>query len=70
MIQKQNNPSDLKQESSFLREDSQIPVPGNSALKIGYEFYDHLILKFQSYSFIVDWQMPGVEKLEVEIPHS
>jgi hypothetical protein len=70
MIQKQNNSQDLKQESSFLREDSQIPVPGNSALKIGYEFYDHLILKFKTYSFIVDWQMPGIEKLEVEIPHS
>jgi len=70
MIQKQNSRPDFKQKSFYLREDTQIPVPGDSTQRKGNEFYNLLITRIKTYSFIVDWQMPGIEKLEVDITHS
>ena len=66
MIQKQNSFPDFKKETSYLRDDSQISVTGVSIPRKAYEFYDHLILKIKTYSFIVDWQLPRMEKMEVD----
>lgn len=70
MIQKQNSRPDFKQETLYLPEDSQMPVHDDSTHRKGYELYDLLITRIKTYSFIVDWQMPGIEELEVDIPHS
>jgi len=70
MIQKQNSLPDFKQETSYLGDDRQISVTGVSIPKKAYEFYDHLILKIKTYSFIVDWQLPEMEQMEVEKSHS
>ena len=70
MIQKQNSLSDFKQGSVYLPEDSKIPVFGYSTQRKDYEFYDLIFMRIKTYSFIVDWQLPEIEQLEVEIPHS
>ena len=70
MIQKQNSLPDFKQETFYLPEDSQIPVSGDATQRMTFEYYDLLIMRIKTYSFIVDWQLPGVEKLEVNMPHS
>ena len=70
MIQKQNSHSDFKQKTVFLPEDSQIPVSGDTTQRKAYEFYDLILMRIKTYSFIVDWQLPGIEELEVDLPHS
>jgi|GEM_PF-2297917 len=70
MIQKQNSLPDFKQETTYLRDDSQISVTGVSIPGKAYEFYDHLILKIKTYPFIVDWQLPEMEQMEVDKSHS
>lgn len=71
MIQKQNSLPDFKQETSYLRDDSQISVNGGVSIPMkAYVFYDHLIMKIKTYSFIVDWQLPEMEQLEVDKSHS
>lgn len=70
MNQKQKSPSDFKQETVYLPEDSQIPVTGDKTQRKAYEFYDLFLLKIKTYSFIVDWQLPGIEELNVDLPHS
>ena len=70
MIQKQNSLSDFKQETVYLPEDSQIPVSGDKTQRKAYEFYDLIFMRIKTYSFIVDWQLPGIEELKVDIPHS
>lgn len=70
MIQKQNSLPDFKQETSYLRADSQISVTGVSIPKRAYVFYNQLILRIKTDSFIVDWQLPEMEQLEVDKSHS
>ena len=70
MIQKQNSLSDFNQKSVFLREDSQVPISGDSTQRNAYELYDLLFTRIKTYSFIVDWQLPGIEELKADLPNS
>ena len=70
MIQKQNSLSDFNQKSVFLREDSQVPISGDTTQRNAYELYDLLFTRIKTYSFVVDWQLQGIEELKADLPNS
>ena len=68
MIQTDNSLSDFKIETLYLREDSQISVPGDSCQIKGSGSYDLLLLKINACPFIVDWQLSEIEQTTVSNP--
>ena len=70
MIQSKYSLTDFKQENLYLHDDSQIPVTGDLNQKNGFRSYDHLFLKIEAYSFIVDWQLQDNEVPERNKLHS
>ena len=70
MIQSKYSLMDFKQENLYLHDDSQIPVTGDLNQKNGSRFNDHLFLKIEAYSFIVDWQLQDTEMPDGNKPHS
>ena len=70
MNQAKYSHTDFKQETLFLREDSQIPIPGDSTQSKTSELYELLNLNFKTYSFIVDWQLSEIEFSKVDKPYS
>ena len=68
MIQTKKTLKDFKQETLYLSEDSQIPVPGDSNQLNVFAIYDLLLVKIKAYSFIVDWQLQEIEVPEVNKP--
>jgi hypothetical protein len=69
MIHIQNSLTDFKLETLYLREDSQIPVPGDSFQIKRFGDYDLLLLKIKACPFIVDWQLTDIEQTAVFKTH-
>ena len=70
MIQIKYSPEDFKPETYYVREDSQIPVPGDLTRGRTSRSYEILMLNIKTYSFIVDWQLSEIERSEVDKPFS
>ncbi len=70
MIQTTYSLTDFKQETLYVREDSQIPAPVDSTQSKTNKLYRLLMLNIKAYSFIVDWQLSEIEHSEVDKPYS
>lgn len=70
MIQIKYSPEDFKPETHYVREDTQIPVPGDLSRDKTNRFCEILMLNIKTCSFIVDWQLSEIEHSEIDKPFS
>lgn len=70
MIQTKYSLEDFKPETLYVREDSHIPVTGDSTQSKTSKLYEFLIQNIETNSFIVDWQLSGIEYSEVDKSYS
>jgi len=64
MTQKQNSLPDFKQDPFYLPDD--LSVSGDSIPKSASDFCGLFVMNIKTYSFIVDWQLPKLDLLEVD----